>query len=180
MPGDRGLVEAALFSAGKPVEPEEIAESTKLPAENVMALLKGLRKAYDSMGGALEVVQIGKKWIIQIRQEYTEKARFFAPPEIPEDVVKTAALIAYHQPIKQSDLGDMIGEKVYEHVKTLKDLNLVTAKPEGRTLSLTTSRHFPEFFGLRATARQDIKRLMAERAGIKGQEEPEQAAGTHD
>ena len=172
MSEDKGVVEAALFSAGKPVDPEEIAESTKLPVEQVISSLKGLRKAYDSMKSALEVTQIGKKWTIQIRSEYTEKARYFAPPELPEDVVKTAALIAYHQPIRQSDLGDMIGEKVYDHVKMLRGLNLVSARPEGRTLSLTTSRQFPDFFGLKATARKDIKRFMEERAGVKKETNP--------
>jgi len=177
---ERGIVEAALFSAGKPVTPEDIAESTKLPVEQVISSLKGIRKAYDSMKSALEVTQIGKKWTIQIRSEYTEKARYFAPPELPEDVVKTAALIAYHQPIRQSDLGDMIGEKVYDHVKMLRGLNLVSARPEGRTLSLTTSRQFPDFFGLKATARKEIKKFMGERAGLKKEETPSIETETHD
>jgi segregation and condensation protein B len=132
------------------------------------------------MKSALEVTQIGKKWTFQIRSEYTEKARYFAPPELPEDVVKTAALIAYHQPIRQSDLGDMIGEKVYDHVKMLRGLNLVSAKPEGRTLSLTTSRQFSDFFGLKATARKDIKRFMGEMAGMKKEETPATDTEAHD
>ncbi len=180
MSEERGLVEAALFSAGKPIDAEEISKSTQIPADRVGALLKSLRKAYETMGSAMEVAQIGKKWVFQIREDYTEKARYFAPPELPPDFIKTAALIAYHQPIRQSDLSDMIGEKVYEHVKMLKSLGLVTAKPQGRTLSLSTSRHFPEFFGIKATARKDIKRLMAERAGFKSKEEPIPAAEAHD
>ncbi len=180
MSEERGLVEAALFSAGKPIDAEEISNSTQLPVDKVGALLKSLRKAYETMGSALEVVQIGKKWVFQIREDYAEKARYFAPPELPPDVVKTAALIAYHQPIRQSDLNDMIGEKVYAHVKILKSLGLVTATPQGRSLSLNTSRHFPEFFGIKATARRDIKRLMAERAGLKTKEDASLATGAHD
>lgn len=173
MPSDRGIVEAALYSAGKPLDVEEIAERTKVAADKVGSLLRELRKRYESSDSALEITQIGKKWTMQIRSDYTTSARFFAPPEISDELVKTAALIAYHQPIRQSDLGDMIGEKVYEHVKALVDLSLVTARPEGRTLSLTTSRHFPEFFGLNVTARKDIKRLMGERVGIREKNEPE-------
>lgn len=180
MSEERGLVEAALFSAGKPIDAEELSKSTQLPVDRVGALLRSLKKAYETMGSALEVVQIGKKWVFQIREDYTEKARYFAPPELPPDVVKTAALIAYHQPIKQSDLNDMIGEKVYEHVKMLKSLSLVTATPQGRTLSLSTSRHFPEFFGIKATARKEIKRLMAERAGFKPKEDQNPATEAHD
>ena len=180
MPEDKGVVEAALFSAGRPVGVEQLAESTKMEPDRVASLLKTLRKTYVSSGSALDVAHIGDKWTFQIREEYVEKARFFAPPELPPDMVKTAALIAYHQPIRQCDLGDMIGDKVYEHVKTLTNLNLVTAKPLGRTLSLTTSRHFPEFFGLKATARNEIKKMMADRAGIKSQDEAKKAPGNDD
>lgn len=103
---------------------------------------------------------------MQIRQEYTERARTFAPPEIDRDLLKTAALIAYHQPILQSDLFDMIGEKVYEHTKALEDLKLISRKPSGRSLELTTTRYFAEFFGLKSTNREGIRKIMAERAGI--------------
>ncbi len=178
MPNEKGIVEAALFSAGKPLDTEEIAERTRLPQEKVATLLKQIKKGYDSAMSALEIAQIGKKWSMQIRSEYTESARSFAPPEVPEDLVRTAALIAYHQPIRQCDLGDMIGDKVYEHVKMLANLNLISTKPEGRTLSLTTSRHFPEFFGLKVTTRKDIKRLMGERAGIRDQNEQAKASQT--
>lgn len=176
MPSEKGIVEAALFSAGKPLNVEEIAERARLEPERVASLLKQVKKDYDSIKSALEVTQIGKKWTMQIRLEYTDSARSFAPPEVPEELIKTAALIAYHQPIRQCDLVDMVGDKVYEHVKALANLNLVSTKPEGRTLSLTTSRHFPEFFGLKVTAREEIKRLMGERAGIRDQNEQAKAS----
>ncbi len=180
MSTDKGTVEAALFSAGKPLEIEEIAEKTKLPVDEVTTLLAKLRKDYDRVESALEIARIGKKWTMQIRVDYTDRARSFAPPKLPDDVLKTAALIAYHQPVRQSDLGDMIGDKVYEHVRMLRDMNLVTTKPEGRTLSLTTSRSFPVFFGLKETSRTDIKRMMAERAGIRTQNENASTQEPHD
>src|SRR5205823_13580608 len=87
--------------------------------------------------------------------------------------LKTAALIAYHQPLLQSDLFDMIGSKVYEHTKALEDLGLVNRKPSGRSLALTTTRYFAEFFGLKSTDREGIRKLMAEKAGVAYKERPE-------
>ena len=60
----------------------------------------------------------------------------------------------------------MIGEKVYEHTKALEDLRLISRKPSGRSLELTTTRYFAEFFGLKSTNREGIRKIMAERAGI--------------
>jgi len=164
---ERGVVEAALFSAGRPVAVEEVAQSTGLPAETVRGHLKALAEAYESHGSAVEVARVGDKWTMQIRQEYTDRAQAFAPPEIEKDLLKTAALIAYHQPILQSDLFDMIGSKVYEHTQALESLNLINKRPSGRSFELTTTRYFVEFFGLKETNREGIRRILAEKAGVK-------------
>lgn len=163
---DQAIVEAVLFSAGKALGVEDIVRLTGLDADRVKAHLRKLAKDYDARESAVEVTPIGTKWTMQIRAEYTERARTFAPPEIDRDLLKTAALIAYHQPLLQSDLFDMIGEKVYEHTQALERVGLINRKPSGRSLSLTTTRYFAEFFGLKATDREGIRRLMAKKAGI--------------
>ena len=169
---DRGIVEAALYSAGKALTLEELAKATGFEEGALKEHLRALAREYTKRDSALEVTQIGTRWTMQIRQAYTERARIFAPPEIDRDLLKTAALIAYHQPILQSDLFDMIGEKVYEHTKALEDLGLITRKPSGRSLELTTTRYFAEFFGLKTTNREGIRKIMAERAGIVYKEKP--------
>ncbi len=169
---DRGVVEAALYSAGKALTLEELIRVTGFDEATVKEHLRALAREYKKRESALEVAQIGTRWTMQIRQEYTERARPFAPPEIDRDLLKTAALIAYHQPILQSDLFDMIGEKVYEHTKALEDLKLIARKPSGRSLELTTTRYFAEFFGLKTTNREGIRKIMAERAGIVYKEKP--------
>jgi segregation and condensation protein B len=162
---EQGVVEAALFSAGKPLAAEEIAQTTGLPPDTVRASLQALDTAYDERGSSIEVVRIGEKWTMQIRAEYGEKAHAFIPPELAKDLLKTSALIAYHQPIRQSDLVRMVGSKAYEHVKTLADHGLINSKPVGQTLELRTSASFPEFFGLPANDREEMRRLLAERTG---------------
>ena len=167
MTDEKGVVEAALFSAGRAVAVEELAQTTAVAAERVREHLKALCADYDARASAVEVAKVGDKWTMQIRLEYSERAQAFAPPEISRDLLKTAALIAYHQPILQSDLFDMIGAKVYEHTQALESLNLINRKPRGRSLELTTTRYFAEFFGLRETDREGIRRILAEKAGVK-------------
>ena len=169
---EQGVVEAALYSAGRVVSVEEIAAATKLPADRVRGALHALEKAYDARGSAIEVARVGDKWTMQIRSDYSEKAEPFAPPDVPRELLKTLALIAYHQPLKQSDLFDMIGSKVYEHTQALEQLRLISRKPAGRTFDLITTRYFAEFFGMRPADREGIRRLLAERAGVKYVEPP--------
>ena len=91
------------------------------------------------------------------------------------DLLKTVALIAYHQPILQSNLFDMIGSKVYEHTKGLEELGLISRKPSGRSFALATTRYFAEFFGLKSTDREGIRKIMAQKAGVPYTERSEAA-----
>jgi len=169
---EQGIVEAALYSAGRALAVEEIAQTTSLSPDVVRDSLAALASVYDERGSAIQVARIGDKWAMQIRAEYVERAQTFAPPEVAKDLLKTAALIAYYQPVKQSEIVRMVGGKAYDQVRALVDLNLVTANPLGQTLELRTSPHFPEFFGLPTTEREEIKRVLAERAGISPTAKP--------
>ena len=170
---ERAIVEAALFSAGQALTAEDLGRTTRLEPEKIREHLRALAREYTKRDSAIEVAQIGTKWTMQIRSEFAERTRSFAPPEIDRDLLKTAALIAYHQPILQSDLLNMIGSKVYEHTKALEDLGLVNRKPSGRSLALTTTRYFAEFFGLKSTDREGIRKLMAQKAGVPYKERQE-------
>lgn len=160
------VVEAALFSAGKPLAVEEIAETTGLGKEAVREGIKDLAAAYESRDSVLEVGKAGAKWAMQVRSRAAEPASKFAPMEIPAKVLKTLALIAYHQPMKQSELVDMIGTKVYDHVPELLARGLVRAREEGVTKVLSTTALFPEYFGLDAEDTQGVRAALARLVGL--------------
>ena len=170
-------IEAVLFSVGKPVSVEEIAQAGGLSEESVRAALKKLIAGYEKRQTAIEIAKVGSKYTMQLRPDVSPKAGKFAPTTIPKPVLKTAALIAYYQPIKQSRLLMMAGNKVYEHVKSLTDLGLISAKKYSHTFILTTSKKFPEYFGIPTARREDIKKWIAEKVGIKlsprAQKDPE-------
>jgi len=71
----------------------------------------------------------------------------------------------------------MIGSKVYEHTKGLEELGLISRKPSGRSFALATTRYFAEFFGLKSTDREGIRRLMAQKAGVPYTERTETTPG---
>ncbi len=160
------VVEAALFSAGRAVSIEEIAQQENLNKASVEKAIKALAKVYDERDTVLEIRKAGAKWAMQVRTVAAEPAAKFAPMEIPAKVLKTLALIAYHQPIKQSDLKDMIGTKVYDHIPELKERGLVKTRRDGVTKILTVTQAFPEYFGLDAATPDQIRRVMAKLVGI--------------
>lgn len=166
------IVEAALFSAGKPLLPEEISQATKLDPASVKEALKELQKEYETRETALEVGRAGQKWAMQIRTMFAERAKHLAAMEIPGKVLRTLALIAFHQPLKQSELKSMIGSVVYDHVAELRERGMVTAREDGVTRILTTTDRFLEYFGIDATDREGIKTAIAKKVGITLQPKP--------
>ena len=160
------IVEAALFSAGKPVTVEEIAENTGLDRRKVPGALKELQARYAAASTALEVGRAGEKWGMQVRTAYAPATTKLAPMEIPLKLLKTLALIAYHQPLLQSDLKEMVGPKVYDHVSELLEAGLIRKRAHERSFQILTSDKFPDYFGIPAADREGIKTFLAEKVGL--------------
>ena len=161
------VVEAALFSAGRAISVKEIMEETELSEAAVKKSIKELKAAYEDRDTVLEITKGGTKWAMQVRRQAAEPAAKFAQMEIAPKLLKTLALIAYHQPIKQSDLKDMIGAKVYDHIPELKDRGLVKTRRDGQTKILSTTPRFPEYFGLDAASPDQIRATMAKMVGME-------------
>ncbi len=160
------VVEAALFSAGRAVTVDEVMDATGLKRRAVEKAMGELAALYAERDTVLEVGKAGKGWAMQVRTAAAEPAAKFAQMEIPAKTLKTLALIAYHQPIKQSELCDMIGSKVYDHIPALKELGLVKTRRDGQTKILSVTARFPEYFGLDAATPDEIRVLMAKLVGM--------------
>ncbi|MDW5563829.1 MAG: SMC-Scp complex subunit ScpB [Methanomassiliicoccus sp.] len=158
------IVEAVLFSSSTPVKVSEIEVQTQLTGAVVRRALKKLEEEYDSRGSAMQVAKTGVGYSFIVREEYRPFGRQFSPKEVPDEVLRTAAMIAYHQPIMQSDLARSLGGRVYDDVRTLHQLGLVTAKKKGQTLVLTTTKRFCEYFGIDGTSKTAVRRWMEEKA----------------
>lgn len=157
------IVEAALFSASKSLRVADIAKETGLAPQAVRGALRQLMEEYDERGSAIEIRKVGAKYDMRLREKMQPYVTTFAEREVPEEALKTAAMVAYHQPILQSDLVRMLDSGVYDHVRALRSLGLVNARRTGHTLSLTTTKRFCEYFGIGSTKKEDIKRWMESR-----------------
>jgi segregation and condensation protein B len=166
------LVESVLFSASKPVSIDEIKNATGLSRKEISEALKNLIEMYNvqrKKETSIEVVKAGDKYTMQLKKQFFDQSMKVAKPEIQSHLLKTLALIAFHQPIKQSNLRRMIGPRVYDHVDELVEMKLIHAKKHGSTEMLTTTRLFPEYFGIDSTKPEEIKEYLAKKVinGIK-------------
>ncbi len=159
------IVEAILFSSDKPLRVGEIAELSNLQVEEVRKAMKKLRKEYEERNGAVEILRIGNKYVMQLKDEYAEYGYKLGKKELSDDVLKTLAVIAYYQPISQRKLREMLGTKIYQHVEELKKRGFIYGKSSGRTVVLRTTKKFNEYFGINASKPEEIKKFFNEKMG---------------
>ncbi|MFQ5837982.1 MAG: SMC-Scp complex subunit ScpB [Thermoplasmata archaeon] len=162
----KALLEAILFLSAKAMTERQLSEATGMSLTTARRLLSILAREYEERQGALEVTRRGRRWVLQVKEEYSTRASHMAPTSFPVGVLKTAGLIAYYQPVKQSQLVSILGTKAYDHVKKLRERGLISAKPAGRTLLLSTTSKFLDFFGLNVRSQDELKDLMAKRIGL--------------
>jgi len=163
----RYIVESALFSAGRPLDIEEISEACEMPKDIVKRSLKELIKEYSERVSSIEISKVGGKYAMQLKTSYASHAAKLASMEIPEKVLKTAALIAYYQPIAQSELKKLLGSKVYDHVAALRSLGLIRTRKSGQTKILYTTPRFAEYFGIAEVTKKGVKNWLAKKVGMK-------------
>ncbi len=163
----RNFIEAALYAAGGPLTVEELSNKLEFSKKEVENLVNELAFDYLERPTALIIAQIGERFQMQIRPEYTEKVSKFAKGgAIAERYLRTLTIIALKQPILKSMVIKLRGSGAYEHVKYLLDNEFINAVKKGRSQELTTTDKYAEMFGLPKDIRQ-MKQVMVTQLGLE-------------
>ena len=142
------VLEAILFGAGRSMSLQELSEMLKQPKGVIMVGLASLRKEISERENcALQLSDVSGRWIFEVKPELSAHLPGSFRAEIPQRLLPAAALVAYHQPMAQSQLVDMLGQRAYDHVRDLADMGLIDRRRDGLTRRLTTTRRFAEYFG---------------------------------
>ncbi len=147
---DVTTLEAALHAADRPLSLDELKDIANTTSETyIRKILERLKEKLENEGSSLQLKETSENmYTIQLQDEYKDKVENIIPKtKLNKGAMKTLAVIAYKQPIKQSELSEIIGGRVYKYVKRLKELDLIEAKPMGRTKVLRTSKKFAGHLG---------------------------------
>jgi len=145
------LVEAALYVAGRPLDLKTLASVLKTRSKKRVQRLAGtLMEEYKNRETALEILELeDERYVLQLKAEYTPEVRRLAiRPLLSVGPLKTLSYIAYRQPISQAQVIEVRGHHVYDHLKQLEDMNLITREKVGRSRIIRTTDFFADHFGL--------------------------------
>ena len=163
------LLEATLFGSGKSLSVKDLSEALGYEEDEVSEALLSLQGTLKRRrGGALRIVEIGGKWAMEVYSGVAEHLPKETKTEMPKKLLKAAALIAYHQPMPQSRLVELLGQKAYDYVRELSQYGMILRRRDGNTRRLTTTRRFSEAFGCPHTDLRKVRKWFREQVTEAG------------
>ncbi|ABA22030.1 condensin subunit ScpB [Trichormus variabilis ATCC 29413] len=141
-------IEAILYLKGKPLSVSEIAEYAACDRATVEEGIIELMDSYAHRDSALEVVETTDGYSLQLRSDFQDLVQTMIPVELGLGALRTLAAIALNSPILQSDLIELRGSGVYQHVPELVELGFVRKRRdnESRSYSLQVTPKFHQYF----------------------------------
>jgi len=146
-----GDLEAALYSAGRPLSIDEIKPVLRTRSENVSRkVVTALRKRYTTRNRALEVVRLKDGRVsMQLKDRYDDFVKQFNnKPLLKLGPLKTLSYIAFHQPVDQRQVVSDRGTHVYGHLRMMENMGLIhRERTDDRSYMITTTSFYSDYFG---------------------------------
>ncbi len=167
-------IEAALYSAGRPLRIEDIIRASGTESKiKTLELLNEIIKKTKNAFTALEIAILPDgSYVMQLKPEYSSTVkRYASKPVLPNATLKTLSYIAYAQPIASKQLVETRGSGVYAHLKELRQLDYITHQNVGRLKIYTTTEKFQKYFGIQGDVEDLKSRLFSKVRKTAGRNE---------
>ena len=156
---NEGIVEAALFLAGRFMSLQELVMYTGINPITLKEVMRNIETKHNgSPSGALRILNKGELYKMDIKEEHVWLTNKLASgsAEFTKAEQETLAIIAYKQPVTRAEAEKIRGVNVGGVLKTLieKDLLEVRGRKDviGKPLLYGTTDKFLQIFGLNSLA----------------------------
>jgi segregation and condensation protein B len=155
----KALVEAALFVSEKPLSIRKLVEITGLDEKEINLTILDIQKNVKKSDRGIDLVETPEGYEFRLKPEYRDKVVKLAPfSDLSEGVMRTLAIVAANQPVKQSVIVRYQGNKAYGYIEKLENKGLITTEKAGRTRIISTTPDFEKYFGMSS---EEVKKLLA-------------------
>ncbi len=160
------MLEAALFVSDKPLSLERLSKIVDVGSpEQIKKLIEEIKKELEKEDRGIELAETPEGYELRVKQEYREKVAKLAPfADLSDGMLRTLAIVAIKQPIKQSTIVKFQGNKTYGYVASLEAKGLIRTEKAGRTKIITTTPEFERYFG---KSTEELKKMLEEKVKEK-------------
>ena len=147
-------VEAALFISAKYLSLQDLIMLTDINPIMLKEILHRLEKKYTK--GAIKIINKDQAWKMDVDEKYHYLINKLATgtAEFTKAEQETLAIIAYKQPVKQSVIIKIRGNKAYDHVKKFLEIGLLSAKRTGHTKELSLKEEFYDYINVQKSNKE--------------------------
>lgn len=157
----KALLEAALFTANDPISIEQLSKLLKQNEHLIRELIAELRSESIQRFRGIYVMETATGYQLRVKPEYAQLVRHLTPHhDLSRGLLRVLAMVAYKQPITQSEIVKVIGNRAYDYVKKLEEKGLIKTVKHSRTKALIATKEFAEYFGLEKP--EDFKKFFEE------------------
>jgi len=141
-------IEAILYLKAQPLKVARLAELARCDKETAEEGLIELMGEYAHRDGALEIAETEEGYALQLREVYKPLVDSIVPLDIGLGALRTLAAIALRGPIAQSELVELRGSGVYQHVPDLVAQGFVKKRrqSDGRSSWVQITEKFYQHF----------------------------------
>jgi segregation and condensation protein B len=148
MPRLASKIEAILYLKAQPMPIAKLAECSGCDRKEIEEALIELITDYAHRDSALEVVETSEGYCLQLRESFHDLVQSLIPLDLGVGALRTLAAIALKGPISQTELVELRGSGVYQHVPELVSLGFVRKRrqSDGRSYWLQVTEKFYQYF----------------------------------
>ena len=157
----KSAVEAALYMSNEPITIKEMSKMFNTDTEKIKQVVEEFKRELQSSEHGIYLLETPRGYQIRVKPKLDPLVRKLTPyKDLGRGLLRVLALVAYKQPITQSEIVKVIGNRTYEYVKRLKERGLINTIKQGRTKALVPTKEFANYFGLERP--EDIKKFFEE------------------
>lgn len=152
----KAIIEAILFSCGRPVEMKELITATEIPEKDIIKIVEEMKEDYSNKNRGIEIVKIDNGYTLCSKKEYRDYIYPLfdnrAKPNISNAAMETLAIIAYNPKITRAEIEAIRGVNSDATIYKLLEYNLIEdagkSDAPGKPTVYQTTAEFLKTFGI--------------------------------
>ncbi len=166
----RALIEAALFMTAEPLTIKQLSKISGIKSdERIVKILDEIKNDLDNDNRGFELVYMGENYQLRVKNKFLSTVSSLTPhSDLSDGMLRTLGVVALKEPVPQSYIIKVQGNKAYDYIKNLEKRGLLKTEKSGRTRLVSTTVEFEKYFG---KSINEIKQLLKEVVSIETNEQ---------
>lgn len=167
----RALIEAALFMTAEPLTVKQLSKISGIRSdERIVKILDEIRNDLDKDNRGFELVYIGEGYQLRVKNKFLPTVSSLTPhSDLSDGMLRTLGIVALKEPVSQSYIIKVQGNKAYDYIKNLEKRGLLKSEKSGRTRLISTTKEFEKYFG---KSINEIRQLLKEVINVEENKQP--------